>query len=155
MRFGRLGIYGLSSLNGVTDDAGYADGAKHVQLVRVEKNVGLDGGWRLTVVAKAVSADAVLHPGNTLFRPTLGPQNLSGNVGGLMMVVGAFFASRITALDVMQQGGSVHDLQAGVFGQRQAFCHAVNPFNVVKPVHRVGVWVPVTGGFQSWQCWLR
>src|SRR3972149_660579 len=54
MRFGRLGIYWLSSLNGVTDDAGYADGAKHVQLVSVEKNFGLDGGWGGTGLAPGV-----------------------------------------------------------------------------------------------------
>ena len=84
--FGGLRVDGLPGQHGKADGASHADGAQHVQLVGVKNHLGFDALGRFAVVAVAVGADAVLHGGDALGRPTLRGQHFGSKFSrGQMM----------------------------------------------------------------------
>ncbi len=143
---GRLSIGRAGVGEGIPHGADHADRADGVKLVGVEQDFGLQGGGGLAVVAEAVSADAVLHRGDARCGPALGGQDLTGKIGGGVVVsLAMVFAGRLAViLSVVEQDRGLDDLQVGAFGLGDPGSQAGHALDVVEAMDGV-IRVPGTG----------
>ncbi len=86
---------------------------------------------------------------DTVLRPTLCLKDNSSKLRRAQVVLFAHLTARGGSVRVMQQGGSMHDLQVGTFRQGKAFRHAVDAFDMREIMYGVCVLIPI---FRLFQC---